>query len=222
VGATELFPDRVCVRQAAATRTCFLRDVEAFDDGSSDVVWLFTPGRLPGLRPAVGVPAGDEAARALLLEVLERAGVPRGVDEARRTIASADPPLLVAGGGWRPPVPGFAIGCVFVALGGAVLERPWDILVACLSLVALVGAALLGRLGRVTFRTDRIVAQGTVLAWDDVLGFSAREPGRVHLHPRPGFAVLPPVVRTPDAAALEAVRALLLSRGVPDVGRFLV
>ncbi len=222
-GLAELFPDRVCLRQGLApATTCFLADVTAYDDGSSDVVWLLRPGGLPLLRPAVGVPASDEAGRGLLLETLERAGVPRGADAARRTVAPAAPPLLVAPGGWRPPAPGLLLVCCAGGTAGVLFaEPPWDVLAAGLALVTVVFAALAGRLGRVTFRPDRVVAPGTTVAWDDVVGFSAREPGRLHLHLRPSLALLPPAVRVPDAAALEAVRALLLARGVPDVGAWL-
>jgi hypothetical protein len=226
VGTAELFPDRVCLRRGLAPATTqFLSDVEAYDDGSSDVVWLFRAPGLLGLRQAVGVPARDEAARSRLLEALELVGVPRGVEAARRAARPADP-LLVARGRARLPELVLAGVCSALALAGLAAEPPWDVvllvLAACVGLAtAFVTASLAEKRGRVTFHADRLAWRGAVVAWDDLLAFTAHEPGRLHLHLRPGLTLLPQAVPTPAPADLEAGRALLLSRGVPDVSAWI-
>lgn len=229
-GTADLFRDRVCLHQGTDVRTVFLADLDAFDDASADVVRLVVrrPAGWLARLTAPGdlvIPARDEAGRTTLLATLSGAGLGRPVGPPR-TLAPPGPPLLIATGGFPRdellaalPAGALAAALLLLDLPPALQRAGW---LTALALVVAAGFNALRtqeRRGRVVFRDDRIERGGLRLGWDDLLGYSA-EPGHVRFIVRwrsTPDTDLSPTAPAPTPAALEALRALLASKGVPEV-----
>lgn len=239
VAEAELHDDRIVVRTRREVQTYHLAELESFDDARGDLVRL-RPRPRPGV-PAreVCVPTSVERARALLVDALARAGVPRVEGAARgpRPRRRDAPRLVVAGQALRLEVLGGVglVGTVVFVLVGSRRDladalRTASVLAAIASgVAALLTLGVAGpRRGRVWFFDDRLEHEPTgsssvdvrrlVVAWDEVVGWRDPSPGYLQLVLREGLlrethGDLPVPTPTPEQRA--AVEALLAEQGVP-------
>lgn len=121
----ELHADRLVYWAGWSADTLFLDDLVAFDDVSGASIRLQRRAPSGALPVDVLVPTLDEDDRALLLDALARAGVPRAGDPEHRPTSggAAEAPALVARGlGPRHELPGLLAVFVSVLLVGGAME----------------------------------------------------------------------------------------------------
>ncbi len=244
-GQAELFADRLVVVAGHEAQTYYLADLEAFDDSRGDVVRL-RPRSRGGAAPArdLFVPTLVERPRAVLLDALTGAGVPRveGAGLPRASLPHDRLRLTLRGRGSRYE----SVGClslllamllvlVVPALADSSASVGWLASAAAALAAMATGATGVVSLGLATNRrgqawlfNERIEldplgssgARRLVIAWDELVGWRDESPDYVRLVLRDGLlreAHGSPTLPTPTPELRARLEALLAEKQVPLV-----